>query len=181
MEKGPGRIVVRASTDRLALAALSIFWRAAIAGDPMFKWVSVPDYMLEELRRWVLAGVPPSNWATLITVRVHRLVAPNGTPFEALMPPGVRQLESQFEFVFVCGGLYMSFALPAMPGDSRRKIMALRPRANVVRIQNLHFEDVPEFQEAIFQMMAADIPPKVYKAMEGFDNIRARWKPTSTE
>jgi hypothetical protein len=168
LEKGRHHTWLRGSTDRLALAAMSIFWRATVADDPIFRLAVLPDYAREELRQWVLSCSLPRNWSDLITVGIQRLVNNDGETISLFISPFVRNHVSQFEFVFVCGGFMFSFFVPPRPNQVYARTTAIKPRSHTIRIKNLDFLAVEEIRDAIDWMIETQKSDAFVKGMDAF-------------
>jgi hypothetical protein len=169
LENGRYHTLLRGSTDRLALAAMSIFWRATVADDPVFLLAVLPDYAREGLREWVLSGSLPRNWPDLITVGLQRLVKEDGKTVALFMPTFVRDHVSQFEFVFACGGFMFSFFVPPRPDQVYARTTAIKPRSHTIRIKAVDFLAVKEIREVIGQMIGAPKSDALVKSKDKWD------------
>jgi hypothetical protein len=147
---------------------LSIFWRATVADDPVFRWAVLPDYAREGLREWVQSGSLPSNWPNLITVGLQRLVNDDGKTMALFMPTLVRDHVGQFEFVFICGGFMFSFFVPPRPDQAYSRTTAIKPQSHTIRIKNVDFLAVKEIREMIELMMTANKSDALSKGVERF-------------
>lgn len=168
MESGRRQTLLRGNTDRLALAAISIFWRATVARDPVFQLAVLPDYAKDELREWLLLGSMPRNWPDLITVGLQRLVNDDGRAIALFIPTFLREHVNQFEFVFACGGFMFSFFVPPRPNQVYARTTAIKPRSHIIRIKNIDFMAVDEIREVIELMKDGVKSDALIKGMERF-------------
>lgn len=160
------RVLLWGDTDRFALALISIFWRGAVALRREFRESLAPEYVLEEMRRWIHSGTISREWGKLITIKVQEIRDSQGNNLAFLMPPFVRQMDKQFEFVFICGGYSLSFALPVLPDQIYSRSRAVKPRSNVIRIERLHFHEIREIKQRVDEMLTAPMSAKLQQAIE---------------
>lgn len=162
---------VGTSSNRLALALLSVFWRATAATHEAFVWATVPTYMSEEMRSWVLEGRLVPRWHQLVDVRVQRLVLPGGDDVSAdfLLRPFIRQ-GVNFEYVFVCGGYCWTFGIPPLQTRGPNTIPqgTLAPDRLTVRIGKVPFTAVPELAAGMREMLSTPVPPEVQATIDQF-------------
>jgi len=157
---GPDRLLLSADSNHLALALLSIFWRATISNYPAFTRVLVPPYVTDELRLWIYTKRIPSTWHQLITIKVQELKDKNHNKTQLLVTPFDRSSseKKQFDFVFICGGFCMTFSLPPLPNQLFSKTKTLRPQSRIVRIEKIWYETVPELKIMVDIMLAEKRP-----------------------
>ncbi len=151
----PNRLHLSGSNDRLALAFLSIFWRAIVSSLEEFRFIFAPDYIEHSLREWVHSGQIPTNWNTLVSIRITELHDPHGVIAPFLTTPFFRQSAegSPFEFIFIFGGYCLSVGIPPSSEQFPRTV-ALRPRSQTIRIEKASFASVPELKNLVTKMLA---------------------------
>ena len=164
--KSVRQITLWGSTNNFALALLSIFWRGAVSDLPQFRLTIAPDYVLEDLRLWILSNSIPSDWNKFVTIRVKEVCDLQGQRLEALLPAFHRASEGQHEFVFVCGGYMFCFGIPVPPNHRFSRSQELKAHSNVIRIERVPFNEVPEIKERIDVMLNAPIPDDVRIVLE---------------
>jgi hypothetical protein len=155
--EGPERICLSASNDRLALAFISIFWRAVVSTLPEFQYILVPDYIKSELRNWIYSGHIPRNWRTLLSVTIVQLNDKRGNVVYLVTSPFPRDksAEGHFEFVFIFGGYCVIFGIPSPQNSLSSGRLSLMPQSEIVRIAKIHYEAIPELKKLISKMVEA--------------------------
>lgn len=154
----PGRICLSVDNDRLALAFISIFWRAIESSLPEFEYAILPDYMKGELRGWIYGKQIPRNWRNFLSISLVQLIDMQGNIFPIIVTPFYRNksTDGHFEFVFIFGGYYITFCVPpAVSGDSIGRL-SIRPRASILRIEKVRFWNISEVSELLSEMLEAD-------------------------
>ncbi|MDP9607232.1 UNVERIFIED_ORG: hypothetical protein J2W38_007053 [Variovorax paradoxus] len=163
---GLHRVLLWGDTDRFALALISIFWRGAVALRREFREVFAPPYVLEDMRQWIHSGRISWDWGRLITIRVQEIRDAQGDTIAFLAPPFIRQTEQQqFEFVLICGGYVLTFALPVLPDEIYSRSKAVKPHSRVIRIERLYFREIREIGQHADEMLAAPMPEKLRQAI----------------
>lgn len=160
---GPERALLSADSNHLALALLSIFWRAIVSKHPAFIWAAVPQYVTDELRTWIFTKHIPSTWHRLITIRVQELQDRNQRRISFLLSPFYRKQETipQFDFVFICGGYCVTFSLPSLPDQIFSRTKTLRPNSRIVRIEKTGYELIPELNRMVQAMLETRLPDNI--------------------
>lgn len=159
------RVLLWGDTNWFALALISIFWRGAVALKREFRESLAPDYVLEEMRSWIHSGKIPKDWSRLITIKVQEIRDFQGNSIAFLMPPFIREKDEQFEFVFICGGYFLSFTLPALVDQVFLKSKTVKPNSKIIRIERLHFSEIREVNQRVDEMLAASLSEKLLQAI----------------
>jgi hypothetical protein len=149
--------ILTASNNHLALALLSIFWRAIVSSLPEFKFVAAPGYIESELRTWIYRNSIPPNWQKLVCLKIVQFKNFGTIDLPLLATPFFRQVtkDQAFDFVFVFGGYCVTFTIPPPPNFLFIKSNALRSGSNILRIEKVHHGHVPEVGETLAEMIAA--------------------------
>lgn len=176
-------IAVAAVSDDVALALVSVFWRAVISDHEAFSWAVLPSYMEEAMRSWILDKRLDPRWGNLIEIRSQFLLLPGSDSESAdvLIRPFVRTKPKSFEFVFICGGYCWTFVIPPEQtvqspgrGDGR-----MRPGSRTLRIGKLPMLEVPELREAVKDMLSTPMPSHIRTALEEMNARAVRRKRTN--
>jgi hypothetical protein len=164
--EAPERICLSASNDRLALALLSIFWRAIVSTLPEFKYILVPDYISSELRSWIYGGHIPRDWHKLLSITIVQLLDNRGKTIPLVTSPFPRDksTDGHFEFVFIFGGYCVTFAVPPPLHGLPRGRLSLRPQSEIVRIAKTNYEAIPELRKLILEMLKAEKDGEIGKS-----------------
>lgn len=150
------------STDRLALALLTIFWRAAVAEQDAYKGALLPSNMLEELRVIIRSGRLPARWPNALSIKVEAIVV-DGVAVEFLIAPFFREPKErkQYDFVFICGGYCFTFSIPPLENRSSRVSGLVASQSNIIRIRNVSPEAIPELKKLIDEMLMQPLPDNI--------------------
>lgn len=163
-------IAVSAVAEDVALALVSVFWRAVISDHEAFTWTVLPSYMEEAMRTWILNKELEPKWNRLIEIRSQLLLLPGSESKSAdiLIRPFVRQKPNSFEFVFICGGYCWTFVIPPEQGAGilGKSDGRIRPGTRTLRIGKLPMLDVPELRDAIKDMLSTPMPSHIQAALE---------------
>jgi hypothetical protein len=139
-------VVFRGSNDYLALALLSIYWRATQSKLEEFQWVVAPSYVSSDLRMFLLTETLPINWPRLIRIEIVQVVDNVGKIVPIVATPFHRKYSDKFEFVFAFAGYVVTFTMPPPERTALKKgRFLLRLASDVVRIRKTNFGDIPEF------------------------------------
>jgi len=160
----PQRVLMKESADRFALSLLSIFWRGVISTYPEFRYAFVPDYVIEGLRTWILSGKIPSDWGRLVSVQVAELKNEHGQTMGILAPAFFRQKADCFEFVFICGGFMLVFAIPPAPVMAHGRRRKLCPGSQIIWIERFHYHEVAEISRLVDEMLDRKRPANMARS-----------------
>lgn len=151
LDDGKRKLLLSADNDRLALALLSIYWRAVVSTISEFRAAFAPEYVVSDLRDWIYNNQIPANWDDLVTVKIFQLKDSLDVTMNILVRPFLRNktINNRFEFVFIFGGYLVSFKIPTDKNDGASKRSALKSKSKIVRIPKVDYKTVPEINEIL--------------------------------
>jgi hypothetical protein len=160
---GPKEVVIATYSDRLALALISIFWRAAISSHPAYRLMLLPAYMTDEMRDWIRVGRMPTRWHALVEIKLEKVTFPEDVDLRCLIAPFHRDGSETrgFQFVFICGGYCWTFTIPPARDQIFSRSGALRPASQSVRINKVRFSEIPELHMFFSTMQDKPVPQEV--------------------
>ena len=153
--ESPKLLFLSASNTQFALALLSIFWRSIVSNLPAFDRIVFPEYMKDELRTWVYSGRIVETWDKLISIKLVQLINHENVVISFLVPPFFRENtpDGHFEFVFIFAGFCVTFSIPPSKMRSAKRDFSLKPGSNIVRIPKVHYNEIPELNELVSEML----------------------------
>jgi hypothetical protein len=145
----------RGSNDKLALALLSIFWRAIVAEREEYQQVHAPEYIESSLRKWICECRIPPDWDQLVSIKIQELCLHNGLVMPVVVNPFYRKVLSQerFEFVFIFGGYCITIGIPPS-AEAFPRNQSLRSKSESIRVKRIDCADVPELKHMLKEMVA---------------------------
>lgn len=160
------RIVLEADADKMALSLITIFWRAAVSNMDEFRLTVAPDYVLEEMRQWIINESIVPNWDRLIGIKIVEVMAgPEDTLF-SIVPPFFESKFDHFDFIFVCGGFMLTYTMPPTWSKGFSRMTSLCAGSPIVWIERENYRDIPVMNRLINAMKGASIPESIRKLQE---------------
>jgi hypothetical protein len=161
--------VVHASNDALALALLTILWRAATTSNQFFHRIQLPEILISEIRAWILMKAAP-RWRHVVGIQIKEIKGNDDLTLTPLIEPFMRREkdEDPIEYVFSYGGFLVTYSLPHKAGSIFGKSKALRPDSQLVRIPIVQVEQVKEFREIMSEMIESPPHPEMQAKMYAF-------------
>lgn len=139
--------IFHGSNNMVALGLISIFWRACHSKLPEFRCALLPDYLMEDFRKYIIKNEVPINWDKNLSIKIVKLINPNGKTFRAVMAPKFRLSEESCEFIFVASEYFFSVAFTERTSNSGRYF--LTQGSHIVRVLKMPFILLPELAEIL--------------------------------
>lgn len=148
------KTIIRTDSNVFALSLLSIFWRCAIAKRWAFRKAALPEYIANELRRWIKEGKIAKNWGDLLTIKLQEIVNHEGKRMPFLAPVMTDENADQtFSFKLIFGGYKLTITLPPPPDHLHTTAKTIRPNWNKISIEHILYRDVPEIMQILPAMI----------------------------
>lgn len=173
----PNQLALLADVDLLALAFISIFWRAVVARHGAFLWACVPGYISDDMRTWVHTGTMGKNWSSLITIKLQELRTESNDTICFLMPAFCRNVTEampHYQFVLVFGGYCLTLSIPPKGEQFHFRDRTFRPGSKILRVERVHYEQIPEIKQTTDHMTEQPLPEHLVARVNVQRNRRAR-------
>ena len=163
---GRRRLRLKIAANDVALALITILWRASISTVEPFRTFSMSAALNETIRGWIITGNLSHLWHIHVSIDIQQIVF-QGHKQTLFVSPVLRDRPLGHiggDCLFFFGGYFVKFMIP-----TPRQTVGLRrlqPGSQAVDIRSIELMDIPELNDIHTEMLFTPMSTKVKQQVE---------------